>query len=245
MDRPASRPEPSAVFRQPLPDAASGHGLCGRAAGAPVLDRPAAAAGMVSHRRGACGRLQTPACVGSQRILCCWSCSRTGSRDSRIQPASSVGLTWPNAALNKTGQRRVKPRERTISIGPIEIGATANDDLDLVDRLEPVEVAPDVGVDLAGAGRLDVEDHAHAGIDRAVSIAPLVSSKTVLPASASRVMSGYTSGCNSGSPPVISTRSSPSSRPGPRRRRDRGPDPRRRHAACRSRRTAGCRPSAG
>ena len=33
----------------------------------------------------------TPRAFGSQRILCCWSWSRTGRRDSRIQPASSVG----------------------------------------------------------------------------------------------------------------------------------------------------------
>ena len=54
-----------------------------------------------------------------------------------------------------------------MSGGPVEIGSIADDDLDLVGRLEPVEVAPDVGLDLARAGSLDVEDHPHSGIDRA------------------------------------------------------------------------------
>ena len=74
--------------------------------------------------------------------------------------------------------------------GPVEIGAVADDELELVGGLEPVEVAPDVGLHLARAGRLEVEDHADPGIDRAGVDAPLVSSRTVLPASASRVMSG-------------------------------------------------------
>ena len=72
--------------------------------------------------------------------------------------ASSVGLTEPKAAPNRTGQRSTSRCVADDRDGPVEIAAVADDDLDLVGRLEPVEVAPDVGLGLARAGRLDVED---------------------------------------------------------------------------------------
>ena len=100
------------------------------------------------------------------------------------------GIDLAEGGAEQDGAAVGQPMRADDVDGPVEIGAVADDKLDLVDRLEPVEVAPDVGLDLARAGRLDVEDHADPGIDRAVSIAPLVSSRTVLPASASRVMSG-------------------------------------------------------
>src|SRR5437867_1651075 len=43
------------------------------------------------------------------------------------------------------------------------------------------------------------------GSTRDTSTEPLVSSSTILPRSHNRVISGNTFGCNSGSPPVIST----------------------------------------
>src|SRR5208337_1548546 len=50
---------------------------------------------------------------------------------------------------------------------PVEIGAVTEDELELVGGPEPFEVAPDVRLHLARAGRLEVEDDADAGIDRA------------------------------------------------------------------------------
>ena len=118
----------------------------------------------------------------------------------KLQPDRQTGFENPAGQLGRIDPAEGRAEQDRAALGqpsrandlggPVEIGAIADDDLDLVDRLEPVEVAPDVGVDLARAGRLDVEDDANPRIDAAVSIAPLVSSKTVLPASASRVMSG-------------------------------------------------------
>ena len=73
---------------------------------------------------------------------------------------------------------------------PGEIGLVADDELHLVGRLQAVQVAPDVGVNFAEPGVLTSRMIRTRGSTRLVSIAPLVSSKTVLPASASRVIRG-------------------------------------------------------
>src|SRR5271157_1242832 len=112
-----------------------------------------------------CPTNQTPRAFGSQRILCCWSWRRTGRCDSRIHPASSVGLTWPNAAEKRTALGQVMHTDHVH--GPLEIGTVAEDELELVAGLEPFDVAPHVRLHLARAGRLDVEDDEDPGIDRA------------------------------------------------------------------------------
>ena len=50
---------------------------------------------------------------------------------------------------------------------PVEIRSIANHELDLVDRLQAAKVGPDVRLNFARAGCLDVEDDAHAGVDSA------------------------------------------------------------------------------
>ena len=56
------------------------------------------------------------------------------------------------------------------------------------------------------AKALDVARHLELAVDlRAIGRCPPVSSNTVRPPANSRSISGYTSSCSSGSPPVIST----------------------------------------
>ena len=58
-------------------------------------------------------------------------------RDSRIQAARSVGLTRPKTALNRIGQRSNSRRVRIDSAAQSKSPTIADDELDLVGRLEP------------------------------------------------------------------------------------------------------------
>ena len=88
-------------------------------------------------------------------------------RISRIQAARSVGLTWPNAGLKRTGQRSVRsmgPHRR--SNAQSKSARSQRTNLTSSFGLSRVEVAPEVGLDLARARRLEVEDDVDPGIDR-------------------------------------------------------------------------------
>ena len=52
-----------------------------------------------------------------------------------------------------TEQDRAAPRQSLRAHDrccPVEVGSIADDDLDLIRRLEPIDVGPDIGVDFAG-----------------------------------------------------------------------------------------------
>ena len=160
-------------------------------------------------------------------------------RSRRIQAASSVGRREDGAEEDraKVGQAMIADDVD----GPVEIAAIADDELDLVDRFEPGEVGPHVGLNLAGTGRLEVEDDPHTRIDARIDRAAGFQQDGRAGVGTAGSSAGKTSGWSNGSPPVISTRASPSSR----RRRSPHPErtlPGETHAGCRNRRTAGGRP---
>ena len=62
-------------------------------------------------------------------------------------PAGQLGgldLAEGRAEQDRTAPNQ--PSRANDCDGPLEIGATANDKLDLVDRLDPVKVVPDIGI---------------------------------------------------------------------------------------------------
>ena len=96
-------------------------------------------------------------------------------------------MTWPKEALNRQEHPPTGARERWRR--PSRIGSIADHDLYLVRRLEPAE-AVDAGVTSPEPGVLMSRITRTRGSTRGMSIAPLVSSKTVLRGVGKLFMSG-------------------------------------------------------
>ena len=88
-----------------------------------------------------------------------------GRPESRTQAARSAAGRLPQAGENVTTLRAVEvplPDERE---RPVEVAPVGEHELQLVVRLEPLEVLGKVGVLHAAAGRLDVDDLHDARVD--------------------------------------------------------------------------------
>ena len=94
-----------------------------------------------------------------------------------LQPDRQSGFKDPGGQFRGidlpegcTEQHRTSLRKSLIAHDrncPVEVGAIANNDFDLIRRFEVIDVGPNIGVDFTGTRRLDIEDHTHSRIDRA------------------------------------------------------------------------------